>query len=96
MGIMFLAAFRLYGMQNIHAMNGIKAMLAATLNGVAALFFITARQVSWRATLVMMAAGIAGGYLGPLWARRIPAAAIRATVIVIGLLMTTYFFSTAP
>ncbi len=93
-GIMFLAAFRLYGMENIHGMNGIKAVLAATLNGIAALIFISARQVSWKPTLIMMAAGIVGGYLGPLLARRVPAATIRAMVVTVGVLMTIYFFRT--
>ena len=94
-GIMFLAAFRLYGMENIHGMNGLKAILAATLNGVAAAIFIYARQVSWRPAVLMMAAGIAGGYVGPLLARKIRAEVIRAIVIAVGCVMTLYFFRTS-
>ncbi len=56
-GIMILAAFRLYGLTDIHGMNGIKAMLAGSLNGVAAIVFIVAHQVAWRPTLAMMVAG---------------------------------------
>lgn len=91
-GIMFLAAFRLYGMESIHGMNGVKTVLAATLNTIAALIFIASHQVRWRPTLFMMAAGIAGGYVGPLLARRVSPAVIRAAVIGVGFLMTIYFF----
>ncbi|MDQ2948046.1 MAG: sulfite exporter TauE/SafE family protein [Acidobacteriota bacterium] len=95
-GIMILAAFRLYGMTDIHAMNGIKTLLSATLNTVAAVIFIVADKVDWLPTLLMMAAGIAGGYLGPILARRLKPKVIRQVVIVVGVLMTVYFFHIAP
>lgn len=91
-GIMFLAAFRLYGMSNIHGMNGLKAILAATLNGIAALIFISARQVSWRPTLAMVVAGVVGGYVGPVLAKLIRPILIRSIVIAVGSIMTIYFF----
>lgn len=95
-GIMMLASFRLYGLTDIHGMNGIKTVLAGSLNGVAALVFITAHEIAWRPTIAMMIAGIAGGYVGPVIARRMPPRAIRAIVIVVGALMTVYFFRIAP
>ena len=95
-GIMILAAFRLYGLTDIHAMNGIKTLLAATLNAVAAVIFIVAHEVRWHPTLIMMAAGIVGGYVGPLLAKRLKPSMIRYTVILIGILMTAYFFHIAP
>ena len=48
MGIMFLAAMRLYGLTDIHGMNGIKTVLGSSLNGIAAGIFIASHQVSWR------------------------------------------------
>ena len=90
-GIMFLAAFRLYGMKDIHGMNGLKAILGATLNGIAAIIFIFARKVSWAPTLLMIGAGIAGGYLGPMLARRLSPVLIRFIVIAAGAIMTAYF-----
>ena len=95
-GIMFLAAMRLYGFTDIHGMNGIKTVLAGALNAIAALVFIFAHQVWWRPTLIMMAAAIAGGYVGPIVARKVKADAIRGLVIVVGISMTAYFFYTAP
>jgi uncharacterized membrane protein YfcA len=95
-GIMILAAFRLYGLTDIHGMNGVKTVLSGSLNAIAALIFIGAHQVDWKPTLAMMAAGIAGGYVGPVMARKMPAQVIRTIVIAVGIVMTTYFFHIAP
>jgi len=92
-GIMFLAALRLYGMTDIH---GIKTILGGALNALAALIFIVNGQVAWKPTCLMMVASIAGGYVGPLAARRLKAEVIRAVVIAVGVTMTGYFFYIAP
>lgn len=96
MGIMFLAAMRLYGLTDIHGMNGIKTVLSSSLNAIAAGIFIASHQVSWQPALVMMAAGIVGGYLGPIGARQVPPKFIRGLVIAVGAVMTAYFFYIAP
>jgi uncharacterized membrane protein YfcA len=93
MGIMLLAAFRLYGMSNIHGMNGIKALLTGSLNAIAVIAFAIAHQIRWHPALLMMGAGILGGYCGAAFAKRIPARVIRGLVIVVGVVMTAYFFS---
>jgi hypothetical protein len=95
-GIMMLAAFRLYGLKDIHAMNGMKTIIGGSLNTIAACIFIGAHRVDWRPTLCMMAAAIAGGYIGPLLARRAPQAVIRGIVIAVGAFMTAWFFHIAP
>ena len=93
---MILAAFRLYGLTDIHGMNGVKTVLSGSLNTIAAVIFIAAHQVYWKPTLAMMAAGIMGGYVGPLIARRMPPIVIRMVVIAVGVLMTAYFFHISP
>ena len=95
-GIMFLAALRLYGMTEIHGMNGIKTILGGTLNALAAVIFIVNREVAWKPALVMAVAAIGGGYAGPRLARRMKPAAIRGLVITVGVTMTAYFFYIAP
>jgi len=96
MGIIILAAMRLFGMTDIHGMNGVKTALGGSLNAIASLIFIVAHQVDWRPTLLMLVAGVAGGYVGPILARRMPPAIIRAIVITVGALMTVYFFRISP
>jgi uncharacterized protein len=94
-GIMFLAAMRLYGFNDIHGMNGIKAIIGGSLNAIAAVIFICAHQVSWPPVLLMVVASVLGGLAGPALARRVRPAAIRGMVIVVGLSMTIYFFHIA-
>jgi uncharacterized membrane protein YfcA len=96
MGIMILAAFGLYGLKDIHAMNGMKAIMAGSLKLVAALILIGMHRVDWRPTLLMMAAAIAGGYVGPILARRMRPSVVRGIVIAAGVLMTVWFFHAAP
>ncbi len=95
-GIMFLAALRLYGLTDIHGMNGIKTIMGGSLNALAAVIFIVERQVVWKPVLIMVAASIAGGYVGPRLARKLRPAVIRGVVIAVGIVMTGYFFSIRP
>jgi hypothetical protein len=92
MGIMMLAALSVVGMTDIHEMNGLKALLGATINGVALAEFIRSHAVSWGPGLVMVVGGILGGYLGATLARKTDRRAVRAIVITIGWSMTIYFF----
>ena len=83
-GILMLAVLGFLGLSDIHAANGIKNFFAICINGVAAAYFIARGAVDWRAAAVMMVAGIAGGYAGARFARRIGRERARAAVVVIG------------
>jgi uncharacterized membrane protein YfcA len=91
-GMMILAMFSLYGLTDIHAMNGAKTLLGGALNAMAVIVFIVAHQVYWRQSLLMMVASIAGGLAGATLAKKIPREAIRVVVISVGAAMTVYFF----
>jgi uncharacterized membrane protein YfcA len=91
-GILMLAALSVLGLTDIHQMNGLKALLGASVNGVAALYFIFARMVYWPEFVVMVIGAIIGGYGGALIARRIGSAAVRRIVIIVGLSMAAAMF----
>jgi hypothetical protein len=91
-GIVMLAMLAALGMTNIHAMNALKSVMGFVINGVAVLTFIVARAVYWKPGLVMIAGGIAGGYLGAHYAQKLPPASIRIFVVLVGAGMTVYFF----
>ena len=63
-GILMLAALSVLGLTDIHQMNGLKALLGAGINGVAALYFIWAGMVYWPEFVVMVIGAIIGGYGG--------------------------------
>jgi uncharacterized membrane protein YfcA len=91
-GIPMLAALGVLGLTNIHQMNGLKALFGASINAVAALYFIWARMVYWPEFLVMVIGAIIGGYGGALIARRIGGAAVRRIVIIVGFSMAASMF----
>ena len=92
MGILMLATLSLVGMTNIHAMNALKTILGAVINGVAVIAFIVAGAVAWRPGSVMVLGGILGGYAGATLARRIAPERVRTFVGVVAWAMTIYFF----
>jgi uncharacterized membrane protein YfcA len=91
-GILMLAAFGLMGMENIHAMNALKTLLASCINGVAVVTFIIAGAVDWPQAVVMLIGGTIGGYGGAAYARRLEPGLVRRIVIVVAVAMTIYFF----
>ncbi|MDP9349251.1 MAG: sulfite exporter TauE/SafE family protein [Gemmatimonadota bacterium] len=92
MGIMMLATFTAVGMEDIHAMNALKSWCAVCINAVAVVTFVAAGIVSWPQTLVMLAGAVVGGYAGAASAKRVDPVRVRRFVIVLGAVLTAYFF----
>src|SRR5713226_7315793 len=91
-GIMMLASLGIMGMENIHEMNGMKTVLQSCINGVAVITFIIAGAVFWLQAIVMILGAIVGGFSGASLARRLDQRLIRGFVILVGTVMTIYFF----
>jgi uncharacterized membrane protein YfcA len=85
MGIMMLAIFGLFGVDDIHQRNGLKNICAALINLVAGVVFVARGAVDWRDTAVLAAGSIAGGYLGASFGRRLPARVVEVLVVIVGL-----------
>ena len=92
LGILLLALFGLLGQSNLNAMNGLKNLVSALLTVIAVAVYAWGGVVAWPHALVMMIAATAGGYFGARLARRVPPAALRAGIVVIGLAMSLIFF----
>lgn len=91
-GILLLAVLSMLGLSDIHAMNGLKTLIAAIINGSSAIAFIIANAISWPEAIVMTLGAIVGGYLGAHYAQRVSPRLIRIFIIVIGTALTIYFF----
>lgn len=91
-GILILALLALLGMENIHAMNGMKTLLVTVVNGVALSIFIFSKVVVWPEALLMLVAAIFGGYGGASVAQKIDPKYVRRLVIIVGFGMSAYFF----
>ena len=91
-GILMLASLAIIGMDNIHEMNSIKALLAIVINGIAIVIFILHRVVFWPQAIVMVVGATLGGYGGAYFARRIDQKWVRLFVTIVGFSLTLYFF----
>ena len=91
-GILMLALFAILGVENIHTMNGMKSVLASVCNGIALITFIVARAIVWPQALIMIVGAITGGYLGAHYAQKMDQRIVRAFVIIVGFVLTGYFF----
>ncbi len=92
-GILILAMLALLGMDEIHTMNALKALLTTVSNGVAMLLFIVSHAVYWPETILMVVASMLGGYFGAHFAQKTKPENIRAIVIVIGVVLSIYYFA---
>lgn len=91
-GILMLSALAMIGMSDIHAMNALKNILGAAINGATTVIFVGWGRVEWAFALPMLVAAVAGGYLGAKLALKIDRTLVRRTVVLIGFGLATYYF----
>jgi uncharacterized protein len=91
-GILMLAMLAMLGETDIHAMNGMKTLLATVANGMALATFIVTRTVVWPQALVMVVGAALGGYAAAWYAQKIDPRITRGLVIATGFGMAVYFF----
>ena len=93
LGIVLLALFSMWGMSNIHQMNGLKNWLSFALSAISVLAFALGGFVHWPEAIVMALAATIGGYAGAPIAKALPASAVRLIVIAVGFGMSAIFFA---
>ncbi len=91
-GILMLSALALMGLSDIHIMNGVKNVLATSINAVAAIVFVVTGKVVWSLCLPMLASAIAGGFLGSRLAQRTSRTIVRRLVVAIGFSLAAFYF----
>ncbi|MDG1287590.1 MAG: sulfite exporter TauE/SafE family protein [Rickettsiales bacterium] len=91
-GILMLALLSLLGVRDIHTMNALKTVLGSAINGVAVVIFLFSGMVHWPSAGVMVLAAVIGGYVGAHYAQKMPKPVVKRFVIIVGVLMTAWFF----
>lgn len=92
LGIVLLAFFALAGFTDIHAMNGLKLTISATVATIAVMRFALGYAIAWWEGGFVFAGTLIGGYLAARLAHLVPRAALRAAIIVYGAALTALFF----
>jgi uncharacterized membrane protein YfcA len=97
-GILLIAVLGLGTHDTLHRDNALKNVLAGVVNGVAAVLFIAmdligVAEVDWGIVALLATGSVVGAQLGARVGRRIPAALLRAFIIVVGLTALVVFLS---
>ena len=86
-GVILIALLGIFVDDDLQRLNALKNVLAALVNGVAAVLFIVFAHVAWVPALLLAAGAIVGGQLGARLGRRIPAQWLRAVIVVVGVVV---------
>lgn len=85
-GIMLLAILGLsLPDEHIQRINALKVVLAGLVNLIAGIVFVFAAHVAWLPALLIAIGSIIGGIAGARYGRRLPPAALRAVIVVVGI-----------
>ena len=93
LGIVLLALFALWGMVDIHSMNGLKSGLSFALSAISVAVFAVGGLVEWHHAVGMMVASTLGGYAGAPIARMLPKSVVRGVIAFVGFTMSAVFFA---
>jgi len=85
-GVIQLALLAVFVDDDLQRLNATKNVLALTANAVAAVVFATVHHVAWAAAGLLAIGAVAGGQVGGHAGRCLPAAVLRAVVVVAGVL----------
>jgi uncharacterized membrane protein YfcA len=83
-GVILMALLSIFLADHLQRLNALKNVLAALVNGVAALLFMVFADVHWGAAALLAVGATAGGQLGATVGRRIPPELLRVLIIVVG------------
>ena len=91
-GILMIASLSFMGIPDIFRVNGLKNVLAFTINCVAAIVFCIDAPMDWNFAAGMAFFSIIGGYLGGTFSQKIPRKMLRVIIISVGYLLASYYF----
>lgn len=95
LGILLLAFLALAGLEDIHAMNGIKLCISSIVAAIAVVRFALSHSIDWYHGTIALIGVTTGAYVAARFAHRVPTQAIRWTVIIYGTGLTLYYFWSA-
>ena len=71
--------------EDLQRINAVKVVLAGLVNLIAGIVFVFAAHVAWAAAGLIAVGSVIGGIAGARWGRRLPPAALRAVIVVVGI-----------
>jgi uncharacterized protein len=84
-GVILIALLATFVDDDLQRLNATKNFLALIANLVSGLLFVAVTHVDWAVAGLIAAGSVVGGQIGGRYGRRLPAAALRGVVVVVGL-----------
>ncbi|GAA2234964.1 sulfite exporter TauE/SafE family protein [Kitasatospora cystarginea] len=84
-GVLLIAILGMLLDDGMQRLNAAKNVLALTVNGVAAVFFLFSSHIDWTAVLLIAAGSVLGGQIGAKVGRRLAPPVLRGVIVAIGL-----------
>lgn len=85
MGVIYMAVLSVFIDDDLQRINALKNVIAAIVNGVAAVVFVFFARVEWPAVALLAVSGLVGGQLGAAIGRRLPSGVLRVVIVIAGL-----------
>jgi len=90
-GILMMAVLGIGVAETLQRLNAAKNVLAALVNGVSGVLFALVAEVDWLIVLLIAVGATIGGVIGASVGRRLPAAVLRAVIVVVGVVALVVF-----
>lgn len=84
-GVLYVGLMGLFLHDDLQRINAVKNVLAAMVNGIAAIVFLFVAEFDWTAVLLIAIGSTIGGQLGAKIGRRLPPTALRAVIVAVGI-----------
>jgi uncharacterized protein len=91
-GIMLIAILSIALDDQLQRINGLKNVLAGSVNLVAGVIFALVAHVAWGAAGLVAAGALLGGVIGSHWGRRLPPNALRGLILIVGVVAIVRLF----
>ncbi len=83
-GVILITLLAIFLTDDLQRLNGLKNVISALVNGVAAILFLAIAPVDITVALLLAIGSIAGGQLGAYVGRRLPAPILRGVIVSVG------------
>lgn len=91
-GVILIALLGIFVDEHLQRLNAVKNVLAALVNGIAAVLFVIFAPVAWAPAALIAAGAIIGGQVGAKVGRKLPPNLLRLIIVVVGLIVTVKLF----
>ncbi|MGW7319775.1 sulfite exporter TauE/SafE family protein [Streptomyces sp. NPDC054865] len=85
-GVLYLGLMGLLLHEDLQRVNAVKNVIAALVNGIAAVFFLFVAEFDWTAVLLIAVGSTLGGQIGAKVGRRLSPTVLRGVIVTVGIL----------